>query len=213
MYPYDIIFALNDKESIVVELRIPFEDVPCYCLEHIFFVQEKQKYCVAYWELGDNIKRFHELLTHALENKLQLHESITKDIGYLENIEKKYCQKNPNTYDHTWKRSPDLTYENQENYFSWVGYKYQLWGYDNVATWIYNNKDGAIIFEITKRYPYLFTENKKNIKIAFRKWMKSYNRLFVCIIPYEVAQEWSKKMSDIIDYMDNRWVNADNNQQ
>src|SRR5579872_2342394 len=103
MNSYDIRFPLNDKECIVIELKMPFEELPCYCLEHIFFVQEKQKYCVAFWGLDDNIKQLQKLLIEALANKLPLHESITKDLGYLENIEKKYDLKNPNTYDDTWK--------------------------------------------------------------------------------------------------------------
>lgn len=208
MHPHDIVFALNDKERIVIELGIPFEEVPCYCLQDIFFVQEKQKYCLAYYGLDDNIKRFQNLLVDALTNKLQLHESITRDIGMLENIEQKYDRRNPNTYNYTWKGSPDLVYEKKQNYLSWIGYRYQLWAYDNLATWIYNNNDGAIIFEITRRYPYMFTKNKKMIKMSFRDWMKSYNPLFISTISPEVTQEWLKKTQYIVDFMDARLTEA-----
>ncbi len=202
MYPYDIVFALNDKESIVVELRIPFEEVPCYCLEYIVFVHDKQKYRLALYDFDNNMKRLQKLLIDALANTLSLHKSITKDLGFLENIEIKYNRKNPNSYEDSWQGYPGLIYEKKEDCLSWIGYRYQLWAYDDLSTWIYNDKNGAIIFEVTQRYPYLFEKNKKQQKgITFKQWMRSYRPLFIHTISSEIAQEWLKKTGYMVDYM------------
>src|SRR6185295_2879963 len=129
--------------------------------------------------LPDDIIAFRDLLSKGLKNELQLHPSITEDIGYLKNIMEKHNQQE--FPDDKWTKSSNLVYENDEYYSLWVGTQYLLWGHNDLKTWIYNDKTGNIILEVTPLYPDLFTEDKSTIKISYDVWIKSYKPFLIRI--------------------------------
>jgi hypothetical protein len=142
-------FTLNATEQIVLELENTLNDID-YCYRtNIAFLEQNKKYLLSTDTLHYDMERFSTFLKKALNNQLQLHKSIFQDIGYLCN---EYYQKKDGFIIHNFENGgPD-----------WVGYQYHLWEAckNNIRTmtWLYNNKDGALIFEVTPCYPYLFCE-------------------------------------------------------
>lgn len=147
-----------------------------------------------------NIRDMRDFLKKALNHELLLHKSITSDIGYLLNG----YHKNENGF----------IMERFENGFeTWVGYKYHLWyAYKNetaYVTWIYNDNDKNIIFEITPSYPYFSCDPKKEPHyISFKKWMLSYKPYLIAKLSRETAQQWLEQAEHIVKTIDdniNRW--------
>lgn len=213
MYPYDIVFKLNNDEKFIVELDNYIEKLPCYCFIPIVFFIKQQGYVLSEWGLPEIVQPLRDNLVKAVNNEMQLHKSITQDIGYLENISFEYDNKQAEIADKIdedyWQPHPDLMYTQDENFFSWIGNAYNIWGHGNLATWIYNDKQGNIVFEITPRYPGLFAEDKSGINISFEDWMKTYKPFVVRIISPEVAQQWIEQANKIIAYIEEKWANSE----
>jgi hypothetical protein len=108
------------------------------------------------------------LLSQALNQKLKLHESITRGVGYLYN-EDLYWTFNEDLL----KRPPHLVREQINGNNWWVGDKHNLWCYQKIQSWIYNDTQGNIIFELTPLYSGLFSAEPEKDNILFKKWMVS----------------------------------------
>jgi hypothetical protein len=213
MYPYDIIFKLNNDEKFIVELDNYLEKLPCYCFIPVVFFIKQQGYVLSDWGLPEVVQDMRNSLVKALKNELQLHESISRDIGYLENINFDHDNKQAEIADQRnedyWQPHPDLVYMQDGVFFFWVGSIYKIWGHHNLATWIYNDKQGNIIFEITPRYPGLFAEDKSVIKISFEEWMKTYKPFIVRIISPEVAHQWIEQADKVTTYIEEKWTKSE----
>src|SRR5438445_8769104 len=192
MYPYDIIFVLNETKKLVVELEQPFEQLPCYCQTTIIFYDGSTEYVL---NLNDDLEssmdRFSASLSRSLSKDLPLHKSITKDIGYLNNEYLTYAL-NDDDDDDEWQLNPNLVYEDE--FGSWVGFQYQIWSCRYWAAWMYNDENGAIVFEITPRYPGIFLEKDEQVGIpSYEDWIQSYKPAFIQVIPQDIAQNWLKQ--------------------
>lgn len=213
MYPYDIVFKLNNDERFIIELDDYLEKLPCYCLIPVVFFLNQQGYVLSEWGLPEVVQDMRNNLVKALRNELQLHPSITRDIGYLENInfdhDNKQAEIAEERNEDYWQPHTDLMYTQDGDFFSWVGNVYKIWGHDNLATWIYNDSQGNIIFEITQRYPGLFAEDKRSIHISFEEWMKTYKPFVVRIISPETAQQWIEQADKIITYIKEKWAKSE----
>jgi hypothetical protein len=69
------------------------------------------------------------------------------------------------------------------------------------SSWLYNNEQGNIIFEVTPFYPW-FHNTKKTCpdKISYKEWIKSYNPAVKTIIPNKNLKKWitqAKKLGKI----------------
>ncbi|HSC25153.1 MAG TPA: hypothetical protein VLB80_02955 [Candidatus Babeliales bacterium] len=202
MYPYDIVFVLNDTYKLVVNLEQPFEQLPCYCQMTISFYEDYKEYVLNFDEdLESSMDRFVKHLTKVLHNDFFLHESIKEDIGYLHNEYLKYALDNKND---EGRLNPDLVYEGE--FDNWVGEYYQLWSYRQCAAWMYNDSDGAIIFSITPRYQGFFDSEEKLVTISsYEEWIKSYKPIIVCIISREIAYQWLEQAHKILTYIQDRF--------
>jgi hypothetical protein len=213
MYPYDIIFTLNNTQKFIVELDDFLEKLPCFCQTPIIFFNNKQKLYLSHDSLPDDIINLRTLLTKALNNELPLHKSIT-DIGYSENMRCAYeeqqilAEEKNSTYQ--WEPNPNVVYIQEDSYPSWVGEAYRLWGYQNIIAWIYNDSSKNIIFTITPRYPDFFTEDSNSIKESYGKWIQSYQPIITQVISPQVAQQWINQADKIINFIENKWTAADN---
>ena len=213
MYPYDIVFKLNNDEKFIIELDDYLEKLPCYCLIPVVFFVNQQGYVLSEWGLPEAVQDMRNNLVKALRNELQLHSSITRDIGYLENInfdhDNKQAEISQERDEDYWESNSDLMYTQDGNYFSWVGDVYKIWGHDNLATWIYNDMQGNIVFEIAPRYPGLFSEEKGDMAISFEGLMKTYNPFILRIIAPEIAQQWIGQADKIIAYIEEKWAKSE----
>ncbi|HEV2916677.1 MAG TPA: hypothetical protein VGW78_02925 [Candidatus Babeliales bacterium] len=121
-----IIFPLNESERIVIALEEPFDVVHCCYQAPIILYFENNKYSSKNDVIRYYIEIFIVLLSKALNNALELHDSIKKDIGYLANEE--------------LQNKPGLVYKKTNTIASWVGEDYSLWSGDDFSTWLYNDK-------------------------------------------------------------------------
>jgi hypothetical protein len=66
------------------------------------------------------------------------------------------------------------------------------------SSWLYNDQDGNIIFEITPDYPW-FYETKKTCpdKISYKEWIKNYKPTIKTIIPKENLQHWVEQAQEL----------------
>jgi len=207
MNTYYIVFALNDTERLFIELEEPFELLSCYCQIPMIFITNKQEYVLSNDIVPNGVEHIRSLLHKTLKNQLQLDSSITKDIGYLNNIMINYnCMQ---ADEDIWQPHPDLHYEDEEDCYSWVGYRICVSGYRDYSTWLYNSKNGDIIFEITPFYPYLYEDDAKKITISFDEWLKSYQPTRVRTISHELAQEWLQKIDYMLNYIEKKWREAE----
>jgi hypothetical protein len=178
------IFSLNNTEKIII--RSQLEDVIHCCYEaSIFLCQDTEEILLSIDSVRMNMGWFSEALNKALSNNLQLHASITQDIGFLFNRDRN-------------EEKPDLAYEKIERVNFWVGDKYKLWSY-RVATWLYNDQAGNIILEITPIYPKTFRDPAKDLDIDdYEAWMKTYEPMLIRTISVDTARTWLAQANDIL---------------
>lgn len=137
------------------------------------------------------LDKFIFLLTKACGNDAYLHASIQQDLGYM------------------WSRllhcedESGLVYEND----FWVGQRNLLWsptgsGKGICTSWLYNDKNGDIILEVTPSYRWHFDDPQVGDDyISYQEFMQNYKPLLFRKIHKEVAKEWlaqAKKLYDKI---------------
>jgi hypothetical protein len=176
-------------------LNEPYDQIDCCSDACIIFCYDKYKIKVASDTIKYNISGLEYLLTKALNKKLKLHKSITKDIGYL------YNQNLRAVYTKKTKTHSELTYKKVENIDVWAGEDYQLFCYDP-ATWLYNDNGDNIILEMTPVYPWHFYElddaqQQKNY-IPYEEWIKNYKPLLIRTIPKDVVEQWLHQAQEIL---------------
>lgn len=131
-------------------------------------------------------------LLQCAENKLQLHDSVQDGLlGFYKN---QYRQK---------KNRKNLTYASgEDNYSYWVGDRFLLFdfaGKGNPDSWLYNDKDGNVVFELTPVYPWFYSNPVPGeIFIKYSEWMKQYQPLLKTMITKEAAQKWLVKLQELI---------------
>ncbi len=201
---HDVVFLLNEAEKIVVKLACSIHEADCCFRAPIVFVQTNKEYILgdgAVSSVSFNMHRFVDMLSLALSNSLQLHESLKKsnnigdDIGYLYN---EYLQNNISKL--VYKK------EKNEDYDHWVGDRHRLWGKE-LQVWIYNNQDGDIFLKFTPIFPGKFSLgdpiDSEEIENAaqYTGWIKDYTPFLTRKIPREVAQKWLEQANEIFQYM------------
>lgn len=196
MHPFDIVFKLNETEKLIVDLEKPFEQLPCYCQTTVSFYEGVTEYILTLDDdLESSMSRFSESLAQALNGELSLHDSLREDIGYLHNEYLKYAL---NDNEDEWQLNPNLVYEDE----TWVGFHYQIWSCRQWAAWIYNDKQGEIIFEITSRYPGFFVNDGGLVVMpSYEEWIQTYQPTITRVIPKDIALQWLKQASQILVYI------------
>jgi hypothetical protein len=189
----EVIFLINEEEKIVLNSQDPLDEITCCYDGLISLIQGERKILLSDDDILENMRVLAILLQEALNNSLLLDLSLS-DIGFVYN---QYC-------DFLWSEEfllsvDNFSYEGDKNK-DWIGMRYHLWAGGNNVTWLYNDKSGAIILEVTPLYPYLHTDPQEEPKyIFYEKWIKDYRPHFVRTIPRERAQEWLIQAHKIIE--------------
>lgn len=193
---YEIAFPINNIDKIVVRFQEPLSYVGFMYAVPIIFSQQDVSIIIAQHSTYFNIKDFRDALNNVLHKKLIVHESITKDIGFLSN---QYFK------DKTGFLIENFA-NNGEKLELWVGYRYHLWeAYANkkrYVTWMYNDRSGNIILKITPSFSHYNTKERQNF-IPFKKWLLRYKPYYTAIIPKAIAQEWYERADMIVKTIDN----------
>jgi hypothetical protein len=182
----NIIFLLNDSEKIVIDLEEPLEIVHCCYQTTISLYFENKEYHLKNETVRYRLERFAALLKKCLNNKLKLHKSIKKDIGYVANEE--------------LQEKPGIVYKTTNAIASWVGEDYSLWSGDGFCTWFFNDKNGNVVFEITPHYQYHFCEPEEIPNfISYDTWAEEYKPYLIRCIPRDIAQHWLDQARSILN--------------
>lgn len=65
-------------------------------------------------------------------------------------------------------------------------------------SWMYNDEDGNVIFEITPFYPYLYETKKSHPDfVTYKQFMKSYQPILKTMIPKKNLQQWIKQAREL----------------
>lgn len=177
-------FQFNEYEKIVIKIDKYPEDVPyCFYEAHFYMINEyNQEILLSYDSLPSHLEAFIIALNQALQNQRQIDSCFVQNIGYY------------------WNESingPDLEHPFNENYS--ILKKYSPWG-AHTSTWIYNDEQGNIIFEITPYYPHAHSD--KYSYQDFLQWLKNYKSLFKMIIPRNIAHQWLIQATEILAEID-----------
>ncbi|MBA3535849.1 MAG: hypothetical protein H0T84_04455 [Tatlockia sp.] len=154
--------------------------ITLYNEEQSYLLYESHCIQMAVEDLNYSIKE-------AINNKLQLHPSIIKDIGHLAN---EYFQ----------DKEEDLffCYELRK---IWVGMGYLLWDSREVGIWIYN-KNSEIFLEITPFYRWHFVDPKEGEDfLTYQEFLKNYQPHLIVKLSKEVALEWLNKTEELLSIM------------
>jgi len=205
MNSYEIVFALTPQEKIIASLKDPLEFIGWDDAEPIIFSYQNNIIVIANGPTYFNIRDLRDFLKKVLNNELLLHKSITEDIGYLVN--------------EYHKNETGFIIERFENGFeAWVGYKYLLWyaraNDEAYETWLYNDHNKNIIFEITPAYPYFYCDKKEEPNyVTYKKWIKIYKPYFKSIVPRNIAQFWLEQAEFIVNAIDNNIIRWEKEQE
>lgn len=199
MTKYEIIFAVNNAIKIIIPLRDPIEQLGPISIEKILLLFNNRKVLLSNTAIYHNMLGLTDLLKKALKQKNFLF-STTKDIGYFHN---EYLYESVNI------STPIIP----TNSIDWKGYNYHLWSARNnfasFSSWIYNAPDGAIIFEVTPIYPYLFSEPEEEPDyVPYEEWIKTYKPYFITTLSREIAEQWLEQAEHIIKIVERnqrRW--------
>src|SRR5579872_3409464 len=189
MKQHEISFSFNDKEKIIISLQEPLEYITPYYEEYIFLFYNETKSLLAEVPIYYNIHQLMMFLKKSLNNELLIDKSITADIGYLLN-------------EYHINEKGFVTYDFPSGVSSWIGYKYHVWEATSdkrLVTWIYNDSDEFIIFEVTPFYPYMYCDPQEEPNyIPYEEWIKTYKPYFKTKISAIVAQQWLKQTEFIL---------------
>jgi hypothetical protein len=181
-------FVLTDKTKVLFELDRPITEIHCCHEASIILLHDSQRVLIGGDSVRVNLSTFSALLSEALKNKLQLHPSITKDIGYLYN-EYSYYLYNKDSYDKNFLKNIP-TYIQSGNVKSWVGEKNNLWS-ARLTSGLYNDTNGKIIFELTPVYPGKFaTVTEEPYHAWYKEWLERYQPYLILEVPKKIARQW-----------------------
>lgn len=195
MNTHEIIFPLNNNTKIIIPLQDPVEWLGPMYEEDILLFYNNNKIFLSRGTIFHDMLELADLLQKAIKNKLSLHHSITSDIGYSLN---EYHINEDHFATHTFP----------SGMISWVGYLYKLWEGNSddlrLTTWIYNDNNSNIIFEVTPFYPYMFCEPEEEPNyVSYEEWIKTYKPYLITILSREIAQKWLEQAEAIIKIIEN----------
>lgn len=186
-------FFIDQQEYFEIVLDCPKNIIHSCNFSLLSLMIDNRSVIIGKSIIDDYVQVLKKQLLLALANKLQLDASIQQDIGLYWNQE--LNEEDPSSI---------LNYGINGN--SWVGNKYFLWGtdsskkYEQFGTWLYNNAQGDIIFEVTPVYPETFIDPMNIDEIQdYEQWMQNeYKPFLVRIIPKNIAMQWLEQIELIL---------------
>jgi len=178
--------------------------IPCYninfqqvklCTNLKIYFQNQSTLCIDTNEAGEIFRSLISHLEKAVDNKLQLHESLTQNIGFMYN----------EYFDNRLESM--MVYSEDKSKKHWVMYDYKMWSgsttdiNNRITTWLYNDKDGNIILEMTKTYSWFYIQDsdiKRSDFVYYEDFIKDYKSLAYCIISQEIATSWLKQAKKLL---------------
>jgi len=173
----EIIFKINSVATIIITLEEALEDAHCCTECTITFFCDNIAFDLSTHSLRECMQDFKYFSEKLVKNELQLHNSITQDIGFLLNEELQF--------------KSGLFQAKRGEASLWVGYDYLLiMGYSAVV-WLYNKSNGTIICEISSKFPFSYRNLAKDENyVPYRKWIKKYEPYCIIEASLDSIREW-----------------------
>lgn len=193
-----IILALGDHEKIIIQYQGSLNEIDCCYEDSIIFKHNNSEIILVHDFLYHNLHGLSIMLKSALDKKLRLDKTITQDLGFLFNQYSAYiCGEK-------FEESGCCDLVCAHNVSHWSGDKYNIWSKGGWSTWIYNNPDGSIIFEVTPFYPFMYCdpEDEPNY-IPYCDWIKTYKPYFIQEISTVMALAWCKQLDNLLNQIKN----------
>ena len=178
-------YIISDTQYLKMNVECIHDD-ECKTCAHIDidYVDEKNNTCIRFgYEVASSFCYFlveSGCIQRLLNGEMILSQSITNDLGFEMNQYVEGIQKSDDCFDY-------LLFSNSHK---------QIRPYFN--SWMYNDIDGNIIFEITPFYP-SHGKTKKAFpeKISYKEFMKNYQLIVKTIIPKENLEQWIKQAQEL----------------
>lgn len=187
-----LIFTLDNHEKLEILLNNKNDIIHCCYEASMALSINNENMIVSNSTITNYAERLHDKLALAINNKLRLDSSIIQGLGY---------------YWNQWlnEDNPDLFYLQDQDSKYWIGINYFLWGtsggaVNKFATWLYNDAQGNIIFEVTPLFPGTLVDWNDPVEMqAYQEWMKKkYKPFFTRIIPKDLAMQWLGQADTIL---------------
>ncbi len=177
-------FEINEQKKIVINFFELLSNIDgCYEIKVIFIDGNKQ--FVIDGDIASHIfTSFVYFLKKVLNNALLLHDSIGDKIGYLWT---QYCFY---LFDEDLLKQ-EFVYDKD----GWIGMHYLLWG-DELGVWLYNNKEGEIILEVTPWYKGPCVEDGDYS--LYEKFLKEYKTYCVIKLSKDLVKQWLDKAEEVL---------------
>ena len=185
MHEHYILFYINDFNKIVIELEESLNEVHCCYEASIALMHGNERFDMSSHSVRDFLADLKYFAQQLVDSKLQLHESIKQDIGFLLNEDLQY--------------KPGLFTIQKNGRDSWVGYNYLLvMGYRE-AVWFYNAADNGIVCEVTPKFPFSYRNHLKDSEyIPYKQWIKDYKPCFTTQASLSYVREWIERCNTIL---------------
>ena len=174
-------YMISDTQYLQINLECINDDECKICAQiDIDYIDEEKNICIKFGNeaLSDFCYKILEsgFIKKLINGEMTIDSSITDDLGFE-------C----NQYFNGIKKKSIVI-----NYLFGSNDHKQIRPYFN--SWMYNDKDGNVIFEITPFYPWHY-ETKKSCpeKISYKKWIKDYKPVIKTIVPKENLKKWIKQ--------------------
>jgi hypothetical protein len=179
-------FILHDHAKIIIKLNHSADIVDAGYEARLFFIHYNHRFLLSYNFIASDIEILKKTLAQSLKNKFILDANFNENIGLHWN----------NTLN-----QKDISNGIFGEHFNTLNY-YLLWSAGR-CTWIYNDGQGNIIFEITTLYPdtYIYGKKKRSYRY-FLKWMQTYKPIYKQIISKELALQWVDQANQILAIID-----------
>ena len=188
MKEHRIKLMLNN--NIFIEALIPCKEQEIEGCEEttIVLYLNQERYTISKYNcIGLAMEVLNNLLKRALDGRLHLHQSITKDIGYMTN---EYFQDS----------TKELFILNDQEK-SWIGLDHLVWSPRGTGTWLYT-KDSTILLEVAPLYKWHYSDPKKGEDfITYEEFIKNYKPYFILKLNKDTAQQWLDKTEELLIIM------------
>ena len=178
-------YKISDTQYLKINPDEFIHENECqFCAEmDIDYIDEKNNMDIRFgYEFADEWYAFlveSKRIQKLLKGEMILDENITHDVGF--------------EYNQIWQKGQKATNILKNHWIS--NSPKQIHPYYN--SWLYNDKQGNIIFEITPFYPWFYKTKKTNPdKISYKQWIKDYKPVVKTIIPKENLKQWIKQADE-----------------
>lgn len=180
-------FFLNNAEYVAIECEDinSTDDLVLWAdWVKIFFISKSDKTKLFHDYPGEALHLFKVALSQVLNAKV--------DCGYLQNYDIGFLYNDYN-------REEPLFIQDQRHKNKFVTSSlFESTGDYTVSTWLYQNEQEELIFEVTPNYPWTYRDPDPDEHfIEYEEWMKNYKPLVKRVLSPEVVKQWTKQLDEL----------------